>query len=235
MNVDKLKDVPTYEDYLSGTMQILNDSKLEKEPYQIKLLGREFQVLPNVFSPKYFNDSEIFSKHLPVTVGEEMLEIGPGTGVVSITAIYRGAKKVVAIDINPDAVKNTEINIKKHHLENRMEVRLGDIYDALTKNERFDSIFWNVPFGLVDEKELSDLTKAIYDPGYKSTERFIKEGHLHLKAGGKILIGFSTTLGKLDLLKKFVEEAGMDMRLIYEERSEEVHPVKFEIFEAKLK
>jgi len=57
------------------------------------------------------NDTELFANNLPVVDGEEMLEIGPGTGVISITAAYKGAKKVVAIDINPDAVRNTQANI----------------------------------------------------------------------------------------------------------------------------
>ena len=56
-----------------------------------------------------------------------------------------------------------------------------------------------------------------------------------MKEGGRILIGFSTTLGKFDLLKKFADEAGFDLGLIYEVESKEVHPVKFEIYEAKPK
>ena len=53
-----------------------------------------------------------------------------------------------------------------------------------------------------------------------------------MKEGGRILIGFSTTLGRLDLLQKFAEDAGLSLKLIYETKSEETHPVKFEIFEA---
>ncbi len=232
---DKEQKALTYQDYLTGTGEILELSQKEIGPYSITLLGRDFTVLPNVFSPKYFNDSELFAENLPVKDGEEMLEIGPGTGVVSITAALKGAGKVVAIDINPDAVKNTEINIEKHGLEEKVEVRLGDIYEALKAGEKFDSIFWNVPFGFVEEKELPDLEKAVYDPGYKSTERFIKEAEKHLKENGRILIGFSTTLGRPDLLQKFIDEAGMEMKLIFEAESEEVHPVKFEIFEARMK
>lgn len=223
-----------YEDYLEGTRQVLEESKNEKEPYEVTVLGRTFIVLPNVFSPKYFNDTELFAEHLPVSEGEDILEIGPGTGAISITAAYRGAKKVVAIDINPDAVKNTALNIKKHQMEDRVEVRQGDLYDALAEGENFDTIFWNTPFGLV-EGDVPDLEKAVYDPGYKSTERFIKEARKHLKEGGRVLIGFSSTLGRVDLLQNFAEDAGLDLELIYEEESEEVHPVKFEIFEAKIK
>jgi len=230
-----MKNQTSYKDYTIGTGSVLEKSQQEQRRYIVKVIGREFIVLPNVFSPKYFNDTEIFAKHLPITPGEEMLEIGPGTGAISITAAYRGAKKVLAIDINPDAVKNTHENIQKHKLEDRIEVRLGDLYEALKPGEKFDSIFWNTPFAYIDEGEVSDLEKAVYDPGYKSTKRFILEAKEHLKKDGRVLIGFSTTLGKFKKIEEFCQEAGFDLRLIFEAESEEVHPVKFEIFEARAK
>lgn len=225
----------SYQDYLDGTHQILDESQQEKEPYKTTVAGRGFIVNPNVFSPKYFHDTEEFALHLPVRKGEEMLEIGPGTGAIAITAIYNGASKVTAIDINPSAVENTQENINLHGMHDRVEVRQGDLYDALKNGEKFDTIFWNTPFGLVEDKGISNLEKSVYDPGYKATERFIKEGRQHLKNDGRLLIGFSSTLGRLDLLKQFAEQAGFDLNLLYEVESEEVHPVKFEIFEAREK
>ena len=230
-----MKNQTSYNKYTAGTGQILKKSQQEKKRYTVKVLNREFIVLPNVFSPKYFNDTELFAKNLPVATGEEMLEIGSGTGAISITAAYRGAKKVLAIDINPDAVKNTQENIQKHKLEDKIEVRRGDLYEALKRGEKFDSIFWNTPFALVDEGKISDLEKAVYDPGYKSTRKFIFEAKKHLKKNGRLLIGFSTTLGKLKKIKEFCREAKFDLKLIYEAKSEEVYPVKFEIFEARAK
>lgn len=162
-----------------------------------------------------------------------MLEIGPGTGAISITAAYKGAKKILAVDINPDAVRNTQANIDLHHMKDKVEVRRGNLYEPVQPDERFDTIFWNTPFGFVEANAVPDLEKAVYDPNYKSTETFIKGAQQHLKEGGRVLIGFSTTLGKLDLLEKFAADAGLSLRLLYETGSEETHPVKFEIFEAK--
>ncbi|KKU77789.1 MAG: N-methyl-transferase [Parcubacteria group bacterium GW2011_GWA2_47_64] len=223
---------PTYREYIEGTRRILEKSKDEAKPYKVMVLGREFIVHPNVFSPKYFHDTALFAENLPVQEGEEMLEIGPGTGAISLTAIYKGAKKVVAIDVNPDAVKNTQANIELHNMAGKVEVRQGNIFESLKPDEKFDTIFWNTPFGFIEQDEVPDLEKAVYDPHYKSTERFIKEAKEHLKKGGRVLIGFSTTLGRLDLLQNFVDEADLSLRLLYEVESEEIHPVKFEIFEA---
>lgn len=109
----------------------------------------------------------------------------------------------------------------------------GDIYEPLAKNSKFDTIYWNTPFGYVDENEdVTVLEKAVYDPGYKATHRFIRQAKEHLKENGRLLIGFSTTLGKFDVLQKFLEEAGFTVRLISKTESVETHPVFFEIFEA---
>lgn len=220
-----------YKDYIEGTRKLLEQSKTETETYQVSVSGRDFIVLPNVFSPKYFNDTELFANNLPVRNGEELLEIGPGTGAISVIAVYKGAKRVLAIDTNPDAVKNTQINIQLHNMKEKIDVRHGNLFESLSPNEKFDTIFWNTPFGFVENERVSDLEKAVYDPGYKSTEKFIKEAKGNLRQGGRVLIGFSTTLGRLDLLQKFAEEAGMLLHLLYEVESEETHPVKFEIFE----
>lgn len=223
----------TYGDYLDGTQQVLDQTKAEKKPYTVTICNREFTVLPNVFSPKYFFDTEIFAKNLPIKEGEELLEIGPGTGAISVTAALNGAKRVVAVDINPDAVKNAQLNAKNHGVEDRVEVRLGNLYEALKPNEKFDVIFWNTPFGLTEEENIPVLERAVYDPGYKATERFIKEAKQHLKEDGRVLIGFSSTLGRLDIIERFVKEAKMKLELSHEEESVETHPVKFEIFQVK--
>ena len=221
-----------YKNYIDGTRKVLEQSKTETEPYRVTVSGKEFIVLPNVFSPKYFNDTELFADNFPVHDGEEMLEIGPGTGAISILAIYKGARKVLAIDINPDAVKNTRANIELHNVQGKVEVRQGNLYEPLKPNEEFDTIFWNTPFGFVEDESVPDLEKAVYDPAYRSTEKFIREAKQHLKKGGRVLIGFSTTLGRMDLLQKFCTETGLSLDLLYEVESEETHPVKFEIFEA---
>lgn len=224
---------PTYQDYLKGTAKVLRDSEFETKKYEVEILGRKFVVYPNVFSPKYFNDTEFFARELPIRAGEEFLEIGPGAGVASVFAALRGVKHVTAIDINPAAVKNTKENARLNGVKEKLTVMVGDIYEPLAKNSKFDTIYWNTPFGYVNKsKNISILEKAVYDPGYKATHRFISQAKQHLKENGRLLIGFSTSLGKFGILKKFLNEAGFQVRLISKTKSVETHPVFFEIFEA---
>lgn len=218
--------------YLEGTLKILKDSEKEKSKYNFEVLGREFIIYPNVFSPKYFKDTEFFAKEIPVNRGDEVLEIGCGTGIVSIFASLKGANKVVAIDINPSAVKNAKENIELHNLSDKIEVREGSVYSPLKKGEKFDLIFWNTPFAYSETIKPTVLEKAVIDVDYKFTKEFISKAKIYLKDNGRLIIGFSTTLGHFDELEKILEKEGYNVKILKSVDSEEVHPVKFEIIEA---
>jgi len=217
-----------YEDYLEGTAKVLYDSRKEKEPYEVEVLGKKFVVFPSVFSPKYFFDTEFFAKEIDVNEGEEFLEIGSGTGIISVILALKGAK-VTCTDINPMAIKNTKENAQRHNID--ITILEGDVYDPLQEDKKFDTIFWNTPFGFV-EGELDNLEKAVFDKEYKATERFIKESKKYLKPNGRLLIGFSSTLGRLDLLQEYLKEAGFTMKEVAKIPSMETHPVFFELYEA---
>jgi len=219
--------------YLKGTQQIIDESTRENKPYRVKVMGKEFVVRPNVFSPKYFFDTEFFAKSIKINKGDEFLEIGPGTGIISALVALRGAKRVVAIDVNPHAVKNTKANAKLHKVDRRVKVLKGDVYSPLKTKDKFDVIFWNTPFGYVKDDKISILEKAVFDPQYKSTKKFIKGARKHLKKNGRLLVGFSTTLGHFSILKELLKQSKFKIKLLKEIKSKEVHPVKFQLYEAK--
>ena len=222
-----------YNKYIEGTKKVLEDNKKDSSAYIINILNKKFLVLPNVFSPKYFNDTKIFASNIKINPGEDFLEIGPGTGVISIFAALNGAKSVTAIDINPQAVKNTKENAKLNNVENRIKVLEGDVYSPLNEEDTFDTIFWNTPFGYVEE-ETTILEKSVFDKEYASTKKFITQAKNHLKDHGRLLIGFSTTLGKFDIIEKLLHESNFKIKLIVKEKSQELYPVFFELFEATL-
>jgi release factor glutamine methyltransferase len=222
---------PSYKEYIKGTAKVIRESEKESEKYEIEILGRKFVVYPNVFSPKYFFDTEFFAKELPVQKDKNFLEIGSGTGAISVFAIINGAKHVTAIDINPAAVKNTKENAKLNEVKDKITVLQGDIYSPLSEDDKFDTIFWNTPFGYIEE-DVTVLEKAVFDPEYKSTKKFIFEAKNHLKKNGRLLIGFSTTLGKFEILEEFLNQAGFKFKCLAKTKSVETHPVLFELFEA---
>lgn len=231
LNVGGNDRKPSYDDSIAGTRQVLAESQAEQGVHTTTVAGHEFVVFPNVFSPKYFNDSELFALNLPINPGDTILEIGPGTGLVTVMALLRGASRAIAVDINPDAVRNTEENARQSGVSDRLRVLEGDVYGPLAADEKFDVIFWNTPFGLVEEGELPMLERAVFDPGYEATRRFVQGARDHLVPGGRVYIGFSSTLGQPEVLAGIAHDAGFALRTVFATRSTEVYPVMFEIYE----
>ncbi len=70
-----------------------------------------------------------------------ILDMGSGTGVLAILCEMKGAKKILAIDIEPWSVENCRKNAVVNNC-NRIESVLGDI-EAIIGN-RFDVVFANI-------------------------------------------------------------------------------------------
>jgi len=76
-----------------------------------------------------------------------VLEVGVGSGVLSIGAARAGAKKVTALEINPRAKNTAGFNIVMNGLEDRISILDGhsDVFRPVA-NQKFDYIFSNPPF-----------------------------------------------------------------------------------------
>ena len=83
-------------------------------------------------------------------------------------------------------------------------------------------------------KSYTILEKSVFDKEYASTKKFITQAKNHLKDHGRLLIGFSTTLGKFDIIEKLLHESNFKIKLIVKEKSQELYSVFFELFEATL-
>jgi release factor glutamine methyltransferase len=109
--------------------------------------GRPLLVLPQVFNPALFHSgawlAELLDARL-VPPGATVLDMGAGSGVGALAAA-RLARRVVAVDINPHAVRCARINALLHELDERIEVRQGDLF-APVAGERFDVVLFNPPF-----------------------------------------------------------------------------------------
>jgi release factor glutamine methyltransferase len=114
--------------------------------------GIPLLVLPEVFNPKLYRTGRLLVQALAmlsasaVARGEEarVLDMGTGSGLGAVYAARLGYR-VTAVDINPDAVRCTRINVLQHQLEERIEVRQGDLFEPV-QGERFDLVLFNPPF-----------------------------------------------------------------------------------------
>lgn len=151
--------------------------------------GVPILVAPSVFNPKRLRTGEFFASQLAAAVigsGSEVLDMGTGSGVCAIFAA-RYALRVVAVDINAAAARCAAVNALLNDLEHRIEVRHGDLFDAVA-GERFDLILFNPPFVIGEPR--NDRDRAWRSTGV--AERFAAGLARHLKPGGAALVLLST-------------------------------------------
>jgi HemK-related putative methylase len=151
--------------------------------------GLPILVTPSVFNPKRLRTGEFFASQLDAAVispDAEVLDLGTGSGVCAVFAA-RHARRVVAVDINAAAVRCAAMNALLNKLEHRIEVRHGDLFEAVA-GERFDRILFNPPFVIGEPR--NDRDRAWRSIGV--AERFAEGLQRHLKPGGAALLLLST-------------------------------------------
>lgn len=186
--------------------------------YETVIMDETFIASKDVFSPKYFKSTEMLTSNFPFKADEKFLEVGCGIGVAAVIAAKNHHNKVVALDINPIAVKLTTENAAKHGVTRLVEARESNVFSQLADNEKFDTIFWDLPYVYTDpkeEKKLTLLQKSVSDPGYRHIEMFLAQAPLHLNTNGRIIVGFGSN-GDLERFMALANKHHYNMNRIYE-------------------
>jgi methylase of polypeptide subunit release factors len=152
--------------------------------------GLPFVVLPQVFNPALFRSSGLLVRALAAlpapAAGARALDLGTGSGVAAVFAAQIGYG-VVAVDVNPEAVRCARINALLNRCEERVEVRQGDLFAPLA-GERFELVLFNPPFFRGAPRD--DLDRAWRSPDLP--ERFAAGLPPALAPGGRALVVAST-------------------------------------------
>ena len=162
--------------YLVSHDEDLLDSKIENKYFKIlekrqkgiplqyilgeeDFYGRTFKVIEGVLIPR--QDTEIsVEKILNVIENNQinnMLEIGCGTGIVSISVDLESSVDVTAVDISEKALENTRIN--KENLNSKIKIIKSDLFSNI--NEKFDLIYSNPPY--IKSCEIENLQVEVRD------------------------------------------------------------------------
>lgn len=154
----------------------------------IDIDGVMIKTRRNVFPPKsnFSHSSERLHEVFGDLHGLRVLDVGTGTGVQAIQAIKSGAKEVVAVDINKEAVACAKENIILNKVEDRVSVFESDLFSSLPKDKAFDLVIANLPITNYPAEGIAEL--ALYDPGYVIHQRFLSEVGLHLHKNGAIIM-----------------------------------------------
>jgi len=111
---------------------------------------------------------------------EKALDMGCGSGILSLI-LAKFFKKVVAVDINPFAIRCTILNAYLNGCRRRITAFTSDLFSRI-KGDNYDMIVFNTPY-LINAKP--------YDSAYSGSLKLIREFILNAKKiislQGKIL------------------------------------------------
>lgn len=185
-----------------------------RRPVWEEVAGRRVHVWPDVFNPKLFSSGELLAGVLSpalVPPGSRVLDMGTGTGIGALVAA-QWASHVVAVDINPEAVRCAQQNALLNGVADRVAVREGDLF-APVEGERFDVVLFNPPY-------FRGQPRNRWEQAWRSPnvlERFAANLDRHLAPGGWALLVLSTAGVYLEALRA-LRRHGFTVRPVAERR-----------------
>jgi len=186
-----------------------------KNPKKLFIEGYVFLVDENVYEPA--EDTFLLAENLKVKEKEVVLDMGTGCGILAVLAAKK-AKKVVATDVNPYALKCAEKNAKMNGVEEKIEFRLGDLFQPIRPDETFSLILFNAPY-LPSEpyEERSWIGRAWSGGprGRKVIDRFITDAPEFLAVDGRILL-VQSSLSDIDKTVERLNKRGLKARVVAE-------------------
>ncbi|MGD8560341.1 MAG: tRNA (adenine(22)-N(1))-methyltransferase TrmK [Gammaproteobacteria bacterium] len=158
-----------------GNLELIYYGYMVDNPstYKVRANGKDFFVTKSTVVPSI--QSVFLLENTTINDGDEVLDIGTGAGIQAIFAAQK-ASRVVATDLNQDAVNDTIYNAKYHGLSSIIDARQGDLFGPVKENEKFDAIIFNI------EYPYNEKNKGLWEVH----ERFFSQVKNHMKPGATI-------------------------------------------------
>lgn len=105
--------------------------------------------------------------------GDSLIDIGCGSGILSIAAAHLGAQRVIAVDLDKLAVKVSKENVELNGFSDIVDVRYGDLTEVI--DEKADVIVANIIADII-AKLSENIADFMKEDGY-----FISSGIINDK------------------------------------------------------
>lgn len=176
----------------------------KQEPIDVECCGIQIRANTGVYATS--GDSELMVETVKISPTENFLEIGCGTGIISV-ALAKRASSGIGVDINDLAVENSKFNAESHNVKNIQFLR-SNVFENV--NGKFEVIVCNPPY---TNHEISDnIDRMYWDPNDEMKRTFFKEVGNFLKENGRIYFGWAD-FGDIDvdLPLKLADENGFTL------------------------
>lgn len=197
---------------LTELLGVLSAWQWHERGVHIPALDARIHPRYSVFSPSRSEYVDLVARTpLPdVPGGATMFELGTGTGVLAAVLARRGARTVVATDINPRAVACARENMTRLGLTDRVTALEADLFPE----GRADLVVCNPPW--LPGEPTSRLELGVYDDGSGMLRGFLDGLVEHLTPGGEGWLVLSDLAEHLGLrgraeLLSLIEGAGLEV------------------------
>lgn len=184
--------------------------------FRLEQVGNfQILVLPSVANPKLLRTGAWFESIIAsssAATGQNVLDLGTGSGICALSAA-RTAKSVVAVDVNPAAVRCARVNALINGLEERLDVRQGDLF-APVADEHFDLVLFNPPFIIGQPKDAREAAWRSSD----IAGQFASQLREHMSPGGMALLLLSSFGDAAPVFESELKRRGFEIKLFAKQR-----------------
>ncbi|MCZ6681098.1 MAG: class I SAM-dependent methyltransferase [Candidatus Poribacteria bacterium] len=200
------------------------------ETYPIHALGMPLLASANVLPPRSQETIQLFRQGLQsvkshLSPEATVLDMGCGCGCLSLLAaqeLGNSTVQIFASDVLPEAVATTRLNVQRfadiHDGKPQINIMpAGDLFEAVSAR-CFDLIIFNAPWVVSRARNRAEI--GIHDESQRTLRRFFSQFYNHLKAQGRLLIGYADASGTkaVSNLEAMIAEAGLVVVNCFKER-----------------
>jgi release factor glutamine methyltransferase len=168
-----------------------------------------FRVTPDVLIPRPETEFLVMAlldlaRTLPDGREVTICDVGTGSGIIAVCAAkHLPTARVLATDSSPAALEVARANVRRHDLEDRIELVASDLFAAVPAERRFDFVVSNPPY--VTRAEMASLPVEVrqFEPheallagerGTEVIESLIAQAAERLPPGGHLLVEINPVL-----------------------------------------
>jgi len=177
--------------------------------------GIHLEVPPQVFHPGFFFSTKLLLRYIAKEHlnGKSFLELGAGSGLLSIYAAKKGAK-VVATDINPVAIECIQTNATENFV--KMKIIESDVFDKIPQGQ-FDFILINPPYYKKNPSSFSDYAWYCGEKG-EYFQKLFKGLHNYVHENSNVLMVLCDGCD-LQMIKGLAMEGDCNLKCVHKKET----------------